>query len=595
VKIISINLKPIVLALSVTLLACCSSITVSAETSDILAGTKSTVVQIADDYLSTVKATSPFIGYWVNYDLTHHNRIPDNSLTGIQNLQTEEDKVLQRLLAVNDSVLKGTPEAVLYVQMLEALEANIGKRICKSELWNVNHMEGFQAYITYIAKFQPVGNERLRKEAIERWSKIGVYFDTEIFNLRLGLSRGYSAPKVVVSRVIKQLDGLLSVEIEKSPLLNPVTRDDEPVFKTDFATVIAKKLRPSMLAYRQFLVDEYYPKARDTRALSANPDGAECYQALYRSYTTLKWLPDKVHTTGEQTVSRYEKDVIKLGKNLYGITNRANILKKINDDPSNRFNNAEEMHDFFETVLERAVKASPDTFTKMPATALSIKPYPDHIQGSGRNASYEQGGANRAAIFRYDPTKFKSVKRGGAEVLSVHEGFPGHHMQVALVQEQGELHPVQRLFGNSAFAEGWARYAEALAEEMNVYETDFAKISRRAWPARGMVSDTGLHVLGWSADKTHEYLAASGRFKGQDGIDMMDRMAAIPAQLTSYDSGALEIFSLRQEAKAAMGSKFSLKVFHNLILKNGEVPLWFLREQIEEWISENNSKAAIEK
>lgn len=111
----------------------------------------------------------------------------------------------------------------------------------------------------------------------------------------------------------------------------------------------------------------------------------------------------------------------------------------------------------------------------MPKTQLDIKPYPDHMIGTGMSDSYEMGGDGRNGIFRYDPLTLKSTTKGKVEILSVHEGIPGHHMQIALVQDQPELHPVQRYFGNAAFIEGWARYAETLTEEMDDYETDFCQ------------------------------------------------------------------------------------------------------------------------
>jgi len=145
--------------------------------------------------------------------------------------------------------------------------------------------------------------------------------------------------------------------------------------------------------------------------------------------------------------------------------------------------------------------------------------------------------------------------------------------------------------GLSAHAEGWARYSESLAEELGVFTVDNTRISRRAWPARGMVSDTGMHTLGWNVDKTLKYLKESGQFVDDaGGLTLIDRMAAIPAQLTSYDSGAQEIFSLRLLAQQELGDRFDLKTFHHHVLKNGNVPLWLLRQQIEAWIAEEKTK-----
>ena len=173
------------------------------------------------------------------------------------------------------------------------------------------------------------------------------------------------------------------------------------------------------------------------------------------------------------------------------------------------------------------------------------------------------------------------VKVGSGEIVTVHEGYPGHHMQIALVQDIKPFHPVESLFDNSAYAEGWARYAESLAEEADIYQSKSAKILRRTWPARGMVADTAMHLLGWSNQAVAKILSDSGKSFSKAPDVMMDRMAAMPAQLTAYDSGALEIFALRKEVETAQGEQFDIKQFHALILKNGNVPMAVLREQVK--------------
>jgi len=159
-------------------------------------------------------------------------------------------------------------------------------------------------------------------------------------------------------------------------------------------------------------------------------------------------------------------------------------------------------------------------------------------------------------------------------------------MQVALVQDLEPFHAVESLFENSAFSEGWARYAESLAEEAGIYHSKSAKILRRTWPARGMVADTAMHLLGWSNQAVTKILSDSGKPFSKFPDVMMDRMAAMPAQLTAYDSGALEIFALRKEVKQALGDKFDIKQFHHLILKNGNVPLAVLRQEVMKSIDE---------
>ena len=138
---------------------------------------------------------------------------------------------------------------------------------------------------------------------------------------------------------------------------------------------------------------------------------------------------------------------------------------------------------------------------------------------------------------------------------------------------------------NSAYIEGWARYAEAMAEEAGIYDSKDALILRRVWPARGMVVDPGLHAFHWTRQQAIDYLIASGRFTAKSADDAVDRIAVIPGQLTSYDSGGLEIKALRQEAQSKLGDRFDLRQFNRTVLEEGVVPLSELRVHVEDWIA----------
>lgn len=571
---------------SVVLLAGCSEQATEQTEAPVANNVNANLMEVADSYLAGTQAYNPILNYYMNYDTDDHSGLRQNTPEAMAAWHEKEDGYLRSLLAIDYAPLKGTRAGVLYAQMQEKLEADIGARVCKTELWDINHMSaGLHSRLGDIAKFQPVGTPELREQALARWAKIAGYFHQEINNLKQGLSEGYSAPKAVVVRVIDQVDGLITLTAEKSPLYDPIGRDDNPEFNASFADVIQAELLPALSAYSKYLKDDYLPAARSSRALSENPDGVACFEALYRRYTTIKRSAQEVHDLGRETVDRYAAQVVELGKEIYGLDDMAAILERNIEDPDNKFETLEGMHSYYEAVVARTEFGVAKAFDAMPKGRIEVKPYPDYLAGTGVSARYERGGADRSAVFRYDPTGLKSQSKGGAEIVSVHEGYPGHHMQIALVQDQPELHPIQRLTRHSAFIEGWARYAEALTEELGLYETDFAKITRRAWPARGMVVDAAIHALGWGEEQVLLFLQESGRFKGAGGFSMIDRIAAIPAQLTSYDSGAIEIFSLRQMAAEALGDKFNLKAFHTIILQNGVVPMWLLREQVEDWIA----------
>lgn len=543
------------------------------------------LMQVADLYYAVELERNPIEAYFIGEALDHHDGFESNDLATIKRYQDIEDGIYQSLLSVQETGLTRGPNHILYAKLREHIEASRDQRICHRELWNVNHMGGLHSSLGRVAGFAPLETDENKADALARWTKVAAYFDQEISNLKAGLAEGYSAPKAVVDRVVGQLDGLLAIPLKQSPILEKARAADDAAFLAKFQTIIGNTLMPALTRYRDYLAGDYKAAARDSRALSANPDGVACYKALYRGYTTLQRTAKDVHDIGDAAVKANMQDVIHLGQQLYDLDDFSAIIKRVGDDPANGFDSLEAMHADFEAIVDRATAAMPSAFNNVSKRQLVVKPYPDYLAGKGMSARYERGDGTRDAVFRYDPISFDRETRGGAERVTIHEGYPGHHMQISVVQDLKKAHPVEEMLANSAIIEGWARYAEALAEEMGIYQTDFAKVERRAWPARGMVADTGLHVLGWTNQQVMDYFKQSGNFDDKTALNMLDRIAAIPAQLTSYDSGGLEIFALRREAQAALGDRFDLKTFHDKILENGFVPLQVLRDNVEGWIA----------
>jgi len=550
---------------------------------------KAQLMAVADAYLEETLNNQPEIAYFVGLDLPDHAGLSDNSAKGISDFQKFEEVQYKALLAIDEEALKGTPEWVLWGQLKEMLEADIGLRVCRQELWNVNHMGGFHSDLGNLAEFQPVGTPELREQALIRWSKMDTFIGHEIDNLRRGIEQGYLAPENAVSRVIQQVDGLLAVPEGQNPLFTPARKDDDASFGEAYAAVIRDEVLPALTGYRDFLEKEYAPHARAEKGVGANPKGRECYMASYRSYTTLKLTPEDVYERGSTIVNGYKDDVTALGREHYGSETFEEAVAANEADPANQIADGDQLFEIFKNIVARAEAASAGAFPDMPAKRVEVKPYPDYLAGTGMSARYEQGQGEGPAVFRFDPATWDEQTLGSAERVSVHEAWPGHHLQIAYANEIEPVHEVQKLVFNSAYIEGWARYAEALAEELGIYSTQHAKITRRAWPARGMVVDPGIHVLGWSDEQAIAFLKESGGFDDASALRMVDRISVIPAQLTAYDSGGTVIFDLRAYAEAELGDQFDLKEFHGKILENGIVPLWMLQLIIEEWVDSKKS------
>ena len=544
---------------------------------------------VADRFYAHVLATTPEVAYFSGIDTERHDGMQDLSPAARKANDAAIDRMLAEVRAIDAASLVGDAAWITYAYLLEELEARVGTRVCRSELWDVNQMGGWHLGYSQIAELQPVGTPELRQQSLARWSKFPAYIDQQIANAREGLELGYSAPKAVVRRVISQFDGVIGLAVEKSPFYSPAARDNDAEFSEATRQLVADEIVPALRRYRDFLENTYLDAARDALSVTANPDGADCYAASLRAYTTLDRGGQAVYDLGQQTVAANKAAVIELGKAAYGLDDFGAIMKHVKADPADRFTSKDELLAFSRDAVRRAGEEMPNWVGHMPGQAVDVVPFPEHEEGTGISAHYRPGTDERPGEYRIPLHQPGEQSRGNAEGTAFHETWPGHHLQVAVGKAVEGLHPVTQIIWFSGPGEGWARYSEALAEEMGLYETTSGPIRRRAWPARGMVVDPGIHLFGWTREQAIEFMMESGRFPETMGDDLVDRIAILPGQLTAYDSGGLEIVALRRQAAEALGDDFDIREFHDRVLENGTIPLPALRAHIERWIEQRRA------
>lgn len=545
------------------------------------------VDRVADEILAAVLREQPEQAYFAGLRLERHDGLTDNRPEAVAAWRAREDAWLAALDAIDGDALVGTPQWVARGTLREQLAAAVGTRICRAELWQgVSQMGSWHTAWATVAELQPVGTADERAQALARWRKTPEYVRVEMAQLRRGLDAGYSAARPVAERMLKQLDGLLAIPLADHPYTAPARRADDAAFRADFTAIVADGLLPAMREFRAFLAGDYLAAARPEIALSVLPDGAACYDALLRSYTTLPRPAAEVAALGERVVAASGAEAVALGRKLYGLSTLPELMARLAGDPSNRYPDTDAVLADSRRIVERAQAAMPRYFGRVPDQAVVVEPIPAYEDGAGASSHYKppqpDGTPGKYMISLLRPG---GTTRSEAEIVAFHETWPGHHLHFAYSQRIAGLHPALQLVWNSGFVEGWGRYAEALAEEAGLYTSDLAKIQRRAWPARGMVVDPGIHVLGWTRERAVAFILESGRYTPESANDMVDRIAAIPGQLTAYDSGAQEIFALRRDAEAALGARFDLAAFHDALLGGGIVPLPMARQAVERWIA----------
>ena len=555
-------------------------------TSDSLA---TRVRQLADSYLVAYFEQHPDEATLDGVANARHDKLPDNSPAALARWQQREDDWLAVLKRINPKRLAG-PEWVAYGIMRDAIEGSVGTRVCRFELWSVAHTGGgWLSTVTALAALQGVGTEDARRQVLTRWHAVPAYVATEMANHREGLRRGYTAPRHNVEIALTEIDTLLATAIEASPFYDPARRDSTPGFGADLAQVIEREILPAMRGYRDFLATEYLPRARTEIGVFANPHGSECYRASIRATTGLAISPDSVYRLGLATVDQLENSMRLIAVQSFGTSDVSRLLERLRRDSAYTFHTRDEMLGRARETLERARRAIPRWFGRLPRAPVVVEPYPAfrERQSVGEwNPPAEDG--SRPGIYylsTYDP---RHKSRADLEALSFHETIPGHHLQGTIALERGDTIPaIARYFWSPGMGEGWAEYAEQLADEMGLYSSDtarFAMLADITLSATLLVVDTGIHEFGWTREQSIDYIREHTHvplLRAEVGVD---RYPVWPAQGLSYGLGRLEIRRLRAFAVQRLGARFDIRAFHDHVLENGAVPLPLLRLAIYRWL-----------
>ena len=548
------------------------------------------VTRLADEYVEGFFERWPESATRRGLPGADHGAVEDNSLGAVAQWRAREDEWLEQLESIDPPALDGRPEWVTYGILREILEGARAARVCRLELWPVSSgPTGWQAGYANLAALQPVGTETLRAQAVERTAGLARYLEVEIANLRAGVREGYTAPRVIVEAVIRQLDGLLDAPTDSSPFLSPARRDSAPGFAADLAQTIARQLDPAVRHYRSYLADEYLAAARSREGVSANPRGAECSRAAVRRYSTLDLPSEEVFAAGEREIAAIREQMLALAKRSFGTSDLPALLQRLREDPAFTYRTREEVVQVSTAAIERARQASPQWFGLLPKAPVEIRQHPEFRQREGAVAQYSAAAedGSRPGIFWISTYRPEVIPRAYGEATAFHEGIPGHHLQVAIAQERVGAHPMSRYFGFSGFSEGWALYSEVLADEMGLYSNDVARmglLASQAWRAARLVLDAGIHARGWTREQAVEYLGRTTTMSPVQLQGEVDRYISWPGQATAYMLGNLEIRRLRNEAERRLGDRFDIREFHDQVLGNGGVTLPMLREQIEAWV-----------
>lgn len=587
---------------------------------------------IADRYAEAYFQQYPEEAYEAGYSGAPADRWSDRSAEALAEWAATEDSLLAALRAIDPAELEGTGAAIPYAYALDRLEAAVGRRVCRLELWNVSPTwTGWPEQFPSVLGQQPVATEADRSAVVARVRDIARFLDTEIANLRAGIEAGHLAARADVDAVLGQVDALLALPDEESPLLDPAARaggaarteggggaprdslaeaahdspgaalGDSPgaaerdsvggALRDSLRAALRDDVLPAVRRYRDFLADEYRASARDGVGVSTNPDGAACYRAQVRHYVTLDVPAEQIHRTGLREMERIQAEMQDIARRLFDTDDIARALQ-LAQGPEYTFRSEREILAYAGAAVARAEAAMPRAFGFVPDAEVVIRPYPAFQQRTG-GGFYSAGTEGEPGVYQLGTHAPEELSKAGLEATAFHETWPGHHLQAQVVLASGGAHPVLKYFYNSGMGEGWALYTERLADELGLYSGDIDRLgmlSNEALRAARLVVDPGMHTLGWTRQQAVDYMRRNTA-EPPSAIDYeVNRYIAVPGQAAAYLIGSLEIQRLRREAEERLGDAFDLRAFHDRVLENGTISLAMLGERIDAWVAEVESE-----
>ncbi|MFP6603490.1 MAG: DUF885 domain-containing protein, partial [Pirellulaceae bacterium] len=424
------------------------------------------------------------------------------------------------------------------------------------------------------------------------------YGQEQILLLKAGISAGWVLPAVVLEGYADTITPHIVTDATKSLLYTPFrslpasfSTQQKQRLQKEAANAITKSVVPTYRALDVFMRNEYLPAARGSVGASALPNGRAFYRHRVKQYTTLDLAPEEVHNLGLKEVARIRREMKAVPARAEFEGSLEDFISFLRTDPQFYATTAEELEKEVSLTLKKMDGQLPKLFRKLPRLPYGIRRVPAYIAPKTTTAYYSapSGDGTRAGFYYINTFNLKSRPLFEVEALSLHEAVPGHHLQLALQQELEGLPEFRRFAGFTAFVEGWALYAERLGLEVGFYQdpySDFGRLSYEMWRACRLVVDTGIHYLGWSRSQAIGYMSENTALSLHNIEAEVDRYIAWPGQALAYKIGELKIRELRTRAEKELSDSFDVREFHDIVLRNGSIPLPVLEENVLRYIKQ---------
>ena len=533
----------------------------------------------------------------------HNSKLSNNTLEDSEADHIDTIKHLQILNSYTDDDLTEDQIITKKIAVFDTENDINGFENFRFHSYPINQIGGAHLNaVEFMTDIHPIRNKREANDYLKRVNQIASSMDNLLIWFDKQGEIGIYPPTFVFDHVINQLSEMLSNP--SNPLLEVFAKkvreldfSDSEInsLEAELSKIIEESFNP---AYQRLLdrmiADKSYSNL--DHGVWSLPNGDEFYKLRIRTYTTTDYSPQEIHDIGVSEVNRISERIAEIFNEL-GYDNKKPVgllLNELNESPDFLYADTPDrkeivIRDYTEMVAEAAKKVEP-YFERMPKASVEVRPVPEYSEQTAAGGYYQGPSLDgkRPGVFYANLYDIKQTPTYSMMALTLHEAIPGHHMQIALNQENENLTLYRKQgYGTSAFSEGWALYAEKLSMEVGVgrdlYD-ELGILQSEIFRAVRLVVDTGMHYKRWTREEAMKYMKEKTGMSDTEVRTEIERYIVWPGQALSYKVGMLKILELREKAKSALGEKFDIKKFHTIVLDNGNPPLFILEELIDDWI-----------
>jgi uncharacterized protein (DUF885 family) len=527
-------------------------------------------------------------------DRRWNDRWENLSLAAIDRRHEHSVEVLGKLTAFDRDALL-PPDRLNYELFLKDYENGVEQHRYRWYLIPLHQRGGIQTAdeLADSLRFETVKDY---EDWLARLRAFPVYMEQTIALMREGIKARMLLPKIVLQRVPAQIDHQILGDPKASGFYKPFTKFPAAISAAEreqlgaaAGQAIAESVIPSFRRLKEFFRDDYLPASLEQVGIWQLPEGEAMYNFFAREHTTTRLTPAEIHKIGLGEVKRIRAEMQAIIDKLGYRGSFADFLKFLRSDPQFYYKTPEELLEAYRAMTRRIDPLLLKVFKTLPRAPYGVEPIPENIAPDTTTAYYRSPAADGSRAGTYFVNLYKPETRPKYEMmaLSLHEAVPGHHLQIALAMEQGQIPNFRRYGGYTAYVEGWGLYAESLGDMMGLYDDPYAKFGQltyEMWRAARLVVDTGIHYMRWERQRAIDFLLQNTAKQELDVVNEVDRYITLPGQALAYKVGQLKISAIRSKAEQALGPKFDIRAFHDELLKDGALPLDVLEAKMDLWL-----------